>query len=98
MFASEATESGAEDKFITTSTITPTPACTMMPILKIAAMETTTAIWEYDPLLPDNWMLNGSLDVIAAIQILLPRYVILSISNLSFFIPLQKMQALGQQI
>jgi len=36
-------------------------------ITKIAAVETTTAIWEYDPSLPDNHMLNGSLDVVAAV-------------------------------
>jgi hypothetical protein len=39
-------------------------------ITKIAAVETTTAIWEYDPTLPDNHLLNGSLDVIAAIRTL----------------------------
>ena len=42
----------------------------MSHITKIAAVETTTAIWEYDPSLPDNHMLNGSLDVIAAIRTL----------------------------
>jgi hypothetical protein len=36
-------------------------------ITKIAAVETATAIWEYDPSLSDNRVLNGSLDVIAAI-------------------------------
>jgi hypothetical protein len=40
----------------------------MAHITKIAAVETTTAIWEYDPSLPDNRVLNGSLDVIAAIR------------------------------
>jgi hypothetical protein len=40
----------------------------MTHITKIAAVETTTAIWEYDPTLPDNRVLNGSLDVIAAIR------------------------------
>jgi hypothetical protein len=42
----------------------------MAHITKIAAVETTTAIWKYDPLLLDNRMLNGLLDVIAAIQTL----------------------------
>jgi hypothetical protein len=42
----------------------------MAHITKIAAMETTTAIWEYDPSLPTNRVLNGSLDVIAAIRTL----------------------------
>ena len=36
-------------------------------ITKIAAVETTTAIWEYDPSLPDNHVLNSSLDVVAAV-------------------------------
>ncbi|KAF8236929.1 hypothetical protein L208DRAFT_1249650 [Tricholoma matsutake] len=42
----------------------------MTHITKIAAMEMVTAIWEYDPSLPDNCMLNSSLDIIAAIQTL----------------------------
>ena len=42
----------------------------MTHITKIAAVETTMAIWEYDPNLPDNRVLNGSLDVIAAIRTL----------------------------
>jgi hypothetical protein len=42
----------------------------MTHITKIAAVETATAIWEYDPSLPDNRVLNGSLDVIAAIRTL----------------------------
>jgi hypothetical protein len=40
----------------------------MSHITKIAAVETSTAIWEYDPSLPGNRVLNGSLDVIAAIR------------------------------
>jgi hypothetical protein len=40
----------------------------MSHITKIAAVETTTAIWEYDPDLPNNRVLKGSLDVIAAIR------------------------------
>ena len=42
----------------------------MTHITKIAAVETATAIWEYDPSLPDNRVLNGSLDVTAAIRTL----------------------------
>ncbi|KAF8240351.1 hypothetical protein L208DRAFT_1214755, partial [Tricholoma matsutake] len=42
----------------------------MTHITKIAAVETTTGIWEYDPSLPDNRVLNGSLDIIAAIRTL----------------------------
>ena len=39
-------------------------------ITKIAVIETTNAIWEYDPELPDNRVLGGSLDVVAAIRTL----------------------------
>jgi hypothetical protein len=42
----------------------------MKHITKIAAVETTTAIWEFDPDLPGNRILGGSLDVIAAIRTL----------------------------
>jgi hypothetical protein len=40
----------------------------MSHITKIAAIENTTAIWEYDPSLPGNRVLGGSLDVIASIH------------------------------
>jgi hypothetical protein len=40
----------------------------MSHITKIAAVESATAIWEYDPTLPGNRVLGGSLDVIAAIR------------------------------
>lgn len=39
-------------------------------ITKIVAVENATAIWEYDPTQPDNCVLGGSLDVIAAIRTL----------------------------
>jgi hypothetical protein len=42
----------------------------MAHITKIAAIETTNAIWEHDPELPGNRVLGGSLDVIAAIRTL----------------------------
>jgi hypothetical protein len=42
----------------------------MSHITKIAAVETATAIWEYDPSLADNRVLGGSLDVISAIRTL----------------------------
>ena len=37
-------------------------------IMKIAAIENQTAIWKYDPDLPNNRVLGGSLDVIAAVR------------------------------
>lgn len=42
----------------------------MAHITKIAAVETASAIWEYDPKLLDNRMFGGNLDVIAAIRTL----------------------------
>lgn len=39
-------------------------------ITQIAAIETTTAIWEYDPELANNRIMNGSLDAIAALRTL----------------------------
>lgn len=37
-------------------------------ITSIAAIETTQAIWEYDPTLETNRIVNGSLDVVAALR------------------------------
>jgi len=37
-------------------------------ITKIAVIENTNAIWEYDPELLNNRVLGGSLDVVAAIR------------------------------
>lgn len=42
----------------------------MSHITKIAAVETKTAIWEYDPALPSNCVSSGGLDVIATIRTL----------------------------
>jgi hypothetical protein len=42
----------------------------MSHIMKLAAVETTTAIWEYDPSEPYNCVLGGGLDVIATICML----------------------------
>ena len=42
-------------------------------ITKIAAIENANAIWEYDPELPGNRMLEGSLDVVAAIRTLVVK-------------------------
>jgi len=42
----------------------------MSHITKIAAVENATAIWEYDPTLEGNRVLNGSLDIISAIRTL----------------------------
>jgi hypothetical protein len=42
----------------------------MSHITKIAVVETTNAIWEYDPTDPSNRVLNGRLDVIAVIRTL----------------------------
>lgn len=42
----------------------------MAAITKTAAMETSQAIWEYDPADPNNRVLGGSVDVIAALRTL----------------------------
>jgi hypothetical protein len=39
-------------------------------ITQIAAVENATAIWEYNPSLPNNCVLGGSLDIIAAIHMI----------------------------
>ncbi|KIK73267.1 hypothetical protein PAXRUDRAFT_21046 [Paxillus rubicundulus Ve08.2h10] len=39
----------------------------MSVITNIATVETTTVIWEFDPALPSNQILDGSLNVVAAI-------------------------------
>jgi hypothetical protein len=69
----------------------------MTHITKIAAVETATAIWEYDPSLPDNRVLNGSLDVTAAI-----RTLPIKVSHVSFslcrFSNFPQIQSSGQRI
>lgn len=42
----------------------------MSVVTKIAHVETTTAIWEFDPTLSQNRVLGDSLDVVAAIRTL----------------------------
>ncbi|KAG1771366.1 hypothetical protein EV702DRAFT_977430, partial [Suillus placidus] len=39
----------------------------MSTITRIANVETSTAIWEFDPADPSNWVLGNSLDVVAAV-------------------------------
>jgi len=68
--------------------------------MKIAAIETTQAIWEYDPTLPDNRVLGGSLDAIAAIWTLAVKVCIIMICILSVLIHVSnpQIQASGQRI
>jgi hypothetical protein len=42
-------------------------------ITKIAVVENTNAIWEYDPDLLGNRVLGGSLDVVAALRTLVVK-------------------------
>jgi hypothetical protein len=42
-------------------------------ITKIAVVENTNAIWEYDPESPDNRVLGGALDVVAALRTLVVK-------------------------
>ena len=67
-------------------------------ITKIAAVETTTAIWEYDPSLADNRMLNGSLDVIAAIRTLAIKASLSPLSPFSTYNLSLQIQSSGQRI
>jgi len=70
----------------------------MTHITKIAAVETATAICEYDPSLPDNHvLLNGSLDITAAIQTLAIKVGRISLP-LSQFPNLPQIQSSGQRI
>ena len=57
----------------------------MSHITKIAAVETTSAIWEYDPDLPNNRILGGSLDVIAAIRTLAVKVIHSSFFSRPYF-------------
>jgi hypothetical protein len=57
----------------------------MAQITKLAAVANATAIWEYDPEREDNRVLEGSLDVIAAIRTLAIK---VSKSHLEFYIVL----------
>jgi len=69
-------------------------------ITKIAAVENATAIWEYDLTQPDNHVLGGSLDVIAAIRMLtikVRKFISLKLHVLSHNIYTQ-IQASGQHI
>lgn len=69
----------------------------MTHITKIAAIETTTAIWEYDPSLPDNRVLRGSLDIITAIcTIMIKVCEVLFSMHLALTFP--KIQASGQRL
>jgi hypothetical protein len=42
----------------------------MSDITRIGSIETTAAIWEFDPALPNNRLLGDSLDVVAAVRTL----------------------------
>jgi hypothetical protein len=69
-------------------------------ITKIAAVETSTAIWEYDPSLAGNRVLGGSMDVIAAIRTLAikVRFQFLLLSRSSSSWSASQIQASGQRI
>ena len=56
----------------------------MSRLTKIATVENTNAIWEYDPTLPDNRVLTGSLDMIAATQTLAIKVSLLLVAGLQF--------------
>lgn len=67
-------------------------------ITKIAAVENATAIWEYDLDLPNNRLLGGSLDVIAAVCTIAIKVSFLSHYLFSHWNLPSKIQASGQHI
>ena len=72
----------------------------MSHITKIAIVENSNAIWEYDPELPGNRVLGGSLDVVAAIRTLAVKVCtnIYFVNSRSNFMCLSQIQASGQRI
>lgn len=61
----------------------------MSVITRIAHVETTTAIWEFDPSLPENKVLGNSLDVITVIRTLVIK-IQASGQRIAYFERLQK--------
>ena len=53
-------------------------------VTQIAAIKNATAIWEYDPSLPGNWILGGSLDVITAIRTIAVKVSLPFFTNIKF--------------
>jgi hypothetical protein len=70
----------------------------MSHIMKIAAIENMTAIWEYDPSLPDNSMLGGSLDVIAAVHTIAIKVCCTYLHLIHCFLVFPQIQASGQRM
>jgi hypothetical protein len=70
----------------------------MSHITKIAAVENATAIWEYDPSLPGNRVLGGSLDVIASIRTIAIKVCTTLVSIALLFSFSLQIQSSGQRI
>ena len=64
----------------------------MSGIMKITTIETAQAIWEYDPTLPNNHVLGGSLDAIMAIWTLAVKVSVILICGLSVSIHVSNTQ------
>ena len=58
-------------------------------VMQTAHIETTTAIWEFNPTLPQNWVLGNSLDVIVVIRTLAIKIQALG-QRIAYFERLQK--------
>ena len=70
-------------------------------ITKIAVVENTNTIWEYDPALPGTHILRGSLDVVAALRTLIVKvnsYPLLGHYLYDTYISLWQIQSSGQHI
>lgn len=57
-------------------------------VTKIAAVENANAIWEYDPSLPNNRILGGFLNVIAAVRMIAVKVNWPHCQHLKFFLAL----------
>lgn len=72
----------------------------MSHITKIAVVETSTSIWEYDPELPSNRVLGGSLDVIATVHTLAIKVctsILILLAN-TYCTYINQIQSSGQHI
>lgn len=58
----------------------------MSEITKMAALETATAIWEFDPTNDNNRVLGGELDMVAALRTLSVKVRVSRVSGVHFLI------------
>ena len=66
-------------------------------VTQIAAIKNATAIWEYDPSLPGNRILGGSLDVITAICTIAVKVSLPFFTNMKFSYVALRFKNLGNE-